>query len=322
MQIEIESIFAGMRLDKVLATLLPDYSRTSLQQWINQGLVLVDGKLETQKFCLRGGEKLRISPPQPTVLQSPAQKIDFEVVDSDEHILVINKPHGLVVHPGAGCPDQTLLNGLLYFDESLSALPRAGIVHRLDKNTTGLMIIARNEATRQRLISIISTRQLKRQYLAVVNGVMVSGEYIEQPIGRHRHDRRRMCVTDSGKFAATQIRVERKFRCHCLVRAELKTGRTHQIRVHLSWRGFALVGDKAYNGRVLLPPAADQRVIETLQTFNRQALHSSLLSLRHPITGETKQWQQPLPADMQYLIEQLDADCRSQVDSSDNYPFA
>ena len=314
---KIQPEFAGVRLDKALSELLPDYSRASIQQWLKRGLVLVDGAREKQKFRLSGDETLEISIPQPQPADWPAQEVEFEIIDQDADILVINKPAGLVVHPGAGNADHTLLNGLLSIDEAFRTLPRAGIVHRLDKDTSGLLVVARSEIARQRLIRQLQDHSMSRHYLAVVNGVMVAGEKIDQPIGRHRQDRLRMCVTPSGKPAVTHIRVQSKFRNHCLIRAELETGRTHQIRVHMSWRGFPLVGDKLYTGRVRLPPGANSELSETLQQFDRQALHAERLSLVHPVSGEQKQWQQPIPADLQNLIHQLAADHRRHAAPAD-----
>ena len=312
LSIEIQPAFAGVRLDKALSALLPEHSRTAIQQWLKQGFVLVDGKPVKQKFSLCGGEILQISMPQPAEQSAnwPAQPVDFDIVHEDADILVVNKPAGLVVHPGAGQADHTLLNGLLHHDRSLRTLPRAGIVHRLDKDTSGLLVVARTEMARQRLIGQLADHSMSRRYLAVANGVMVAGERIDQPIGRHRRDRLRMCVTAAGKPAVTHIRVARKFRRHCLLRVELETGRTHQIRVHLSWRGFPLVGDGLYTGRVRvqLPPASDDELIATLRQFPRQALHAAQLSLRHPADGEEVQWRQATPADMQHLIDQLEAD--------------
>ena len=312
--IEIQPAFAGVRLDKALAKLLPDHSRATIQQWLKQGLVLLDGRPVAQKLRLSGGEALEIFVPEPQpapgVDDLPAQPMDLDIIDRDADLLVINKPAGMVVHPGAGNADNTLLNGLLSLDESLRALPRAGIVHRLDKDTSGLLVVARNEVARRRLVGQLQDRSMKRRYLAVVNGVMVAGERIAQPIGRHRHDRLRMCVTPSGKPAVTHIRVERKFRRHCLIRVDLETGRTHQIRVHLNWRGFPLVGDKLYTGRLRLPPDAGEELTATLRHFDRQALHATRLSLRHPRDGEQKQWRQPPPVDLQQLIEQLETDHR------------
>ncbi len=306
--LEVAPQFAGLRVDQALAKLLPEHSRSAVQQWLKQGLVQVNGRLVAQKLRLAGGETLQVSIPEPKASDCPAQRLELDIIAQDADLLVINKPPGLVVHPGAGHADRTLLNGLLYFDAALRTLPRAGIIHRLDKDTSGLLVVARNEIARQRLIEQLQDRSMQRGYLAVANGVMVAGERIAQPIARHRQNRVRMCVAAAGKPAVTQVRVERKFRAHCLLRAALETGRTHQIRVHLSWRGFPLVGDKLYAGRVRIPPAAGAELTAALQQFPRQALHAAHLSLRHPRDGKEKQWQQPMPADLARLVAQLECD--------------
>jgi len=304
-----------MRLDKALAVLLPEHSRAAMQQWLKLGLVLVDGGHVKQNHHLRGGEKVAVFPPAPQPADWRAQQIDFDIIARDDDIMVINKPAGLVVHPGAGQADNTLLNGLLHVDEGLRALPRAGIVHRLDKGTSGLLVVARTEAARRSLIAQLHARSMQRRYFAVVSGVPVAGERIDQPIGRHRHERLRMCVTPRGKPAVTRVRVERKFRHHCLIRAELETGRTHQIRVHLSWRGFPLVGDPLYAGRARMPPAPAAGLRAALMQFKRQALHAARLSLRHPRSGEDMQWRQPMPDDLQRLLAQLEADLLATPDN-------
>ncbi len=308
--LEVQPALAGMRLDKALSELLPEHSRAAIQQWLKQGLVLVDGEHARQKLRLVGGETVAVSVPQPREIEWPAQAMNLDIIHQDDDLLVINKPAGMVVHPGAGNADNTLLNGLLHADPSLRTLPRAGIVHRLDKGTSGLLVVARNEPARQRLIAQLQDHSMRRRYLAVASGVLVAGERIAQPIGRHRQDRLKMCVTAAGKPAVTHLRVERKFRAHCLLRAELETGRTHQIRVHLSWRGYPLVGDKLYAGRARPPPAASHALTTTLQQFPRQALHAEQLPLRHPNNGQQKTWRQPLPTDIKHLIEQLQEDHR------------
>ncbi|MGI9311848.1 MAG: RluA family pseudouridine synthase [bacterium] len=312
--LEMQPSCAGMRLDRALSQSLPEHSRAAIQQWLKQGLVRVDGAPAKQSLRLAGGERVTITPPPADApaddaADAPAQPMDLDIIHHDADIAVINKPPGLVVHPGAGRADRTLLNALLHWDESLRALPRAGIVHRLDKDTSGLLVVARNEAARRRLIAQLDDRSMARSYLAVANGVMVAGERIEQPIGRHRRDRLRMCVTARGKAAATRIRVAQKFRSHCLLQAELESGRTHQIRVHLSWRGFALVGDSLYGARVRLPPDCGDDLRATLRQFSRQALHAEQLSLRHPRDGEQRHWRQPMPHDLQRLVAQLTEDC-------------
>lgn len=298
----------GMRVDRALADLLPEYSRAAIQDWLKQGNIMLQDKRMKPSDRLRGGETLQISIPPQKPAEWEAQKIPLELAYSDDHLIVIKKPAGLVVHPGAGNPDQTLLNALLYFDPTLRYLPRAGIVHRLDKDTSGLMVIARTELVRQYLIEQIKDRQVSRRYLAVINGLPVSGETIDQPIGRHHHDRLRMAVTDRGKPAVTHIRIKQKFRSQSLVEALLETGRTHQIRVHLAWRGFPLVGDPLYGGRVKLPPSAEEQVVNCLQGFGRQALHAYHLSLVHPESQKNLTWQLEMPEDMDNLVRILNAD--------------
>lgn len=316
LRLDIPAALAGARADKALAELLPGHSRAAVQRWFKGDLVRVDGRAVAQKYRLAGGEVLQVDMPEESaagVAQQAAQAVALDIVDCDADLIVINKPAGLVVHPGAGNPDQTLLNGLLHFDESLRALPRAGIVHRLDKDTTGLLVIARNEAARLHLIRQLAARAVKRRYLAVVSGVPVAGERIAQPLGRHPRDRRRMQVAPAaGKPAVTHVRVERKFRSHSLLRADLETGRTHQIRVHLSWRGFPVVGDKRYGGRARLPAAAGAELTDALRALGRQALHAASLELQHPASGDNRRWRQPLPADMQRLIDALERDLASQ----------
>lgn len=309
--LEIPPEMSGIRVDKALSELLPEHSRTAIQQWIKKGLVLVDGEIIQQKLKLNGNESLEVSVPTAEPIHQPAQKIEFQIIDEDDQLMIINKPAGLVVHPGAGNQDGTLLNGLLHQNSELAILPRAGIVHRLDKNTTGLMVVAKTERCRQYLIDQLTTRKINREYLAVVNGVMISGETIDQPVGRHRNDRLRMTVTPAGKPATTHLRVLEKFRSHCLVQANLETGRTHQIRAHLSWRGYPIVGDKLYGNRYRPPSGAPEELIQSLQQFQRQALHARKLSLIHPESGEQRTWELPPPDDMNKLHKALKLDLES-----------
>ncbi len=309
--LQIPAAMQGMRLDKALTELLSAHSRATIQRWIKQELVFIDGEIATQKLKLCGGETLEftIAPAQPS--QCPAQDMAIDIIDEDAHLMVINKPAGLVVHPGAGNQDKTLLNGLLYHYADATHLPRAGIVHRLDKDTTGLMVVAKTEQARQHLIEQLNTRQIQRQYLALVNGIMIAGETIDQPIGRHRNDRLRMAVTAAGKPAITHTQVLRKFRNHCLIQANLKTGRTHQIRVHMSWRGYPIVGDKLYGNHYRPPSTASENLLQSLQGFQRQALHAQKLSLIHPSSGEQKTWQQNPPEDMLTLLKLLQEDAET-----------
>ncbi len=298
----------GERVDKALSILLPEYTRNAIQQWLRQGLVQIDGQSAKQKFRLSGEETLEILLPCPSSADCLPEQIDLEILEQDAHIMVINKPAGLVVHPGAGNLNGTLQNGLLHYNPELAKLPRAGIVHRLDKDTTGLMVVAKTEQARQHLIAQLDRREMSRQYLAIVNGVMISGETINQPIGRRRQDRLRMTVTPQGKTAVTHFRVKRKYRHHCLVRASLESGRTHQIRVHLSWRGFPIVGDRLYGQRTRLPPAASEPLRRCLQTFGRQALHAEKLTLIHPRNNIEVSWRSELPEDMKTLMARLESD--------------
>ena len=310
--ITVPSEMAGTRLDKALSDLLPDHSRANIQSWLKEGLILVDNQTCKQKYRLHGEEELRIHIPEPEPADWSAQDLSLDVMYQDDDIYVINKPAGMVVHPGAGNPDRTLLNGLLHLDSNLRTLPRGGIVHRIDKDTSGLLVVARTETARAHLIEQLKDHSMNRDYIAVANGVMVAGETIDQPVGRHRQERIKMAVTHAGKPAITHIRILTRFRRHCLVHAKLETGRTHQIRVHMAWRGYPLVGDPVYGGRCYLPESPTPALVGLLQGFRRQALHAYQLQLTHPKRNETMQWTQPVPEDMQLLIQALarDADLK------------
>ncbi|TLY76658.1 MAG: RluA family pseudouridine synthase [Gammaproteobacteria bacterium] len=272
---------AGLRLDQALARTLPQYSRARLQSWIQAGAVQVDGRRLRAKDKVLGGEQVRI-----------------------------NKPPGLVVHPGAGNARHTLQNALLALDPKLAVVPRAGLVHRLDKDTSGLLVVARTPEVHATLVAALAAREIGRQYLAVCTGVMTGGGTVDEPIGRHRSQRTRMAVRSDGRPAITHYRVVRRFRAHTLVRAELETGRTHQIRVHLAYIGYPLVGDPVYGGRRRIPAGCSAELTAELGSFKRQALHAARLQLAHPITGHNVEWEAPLPADMQRLVAVLEADQR------------
>jgi len=308
----------GTRLDKALSQLLTDYSRSTIQQWLKEGNILLNHQTCKQKYKLSGGEQLRIVIPEPQPSDWVAQKIDLDIVFEDDELLVINKPVGLVVHPGAGNADGTLLNGLLFKDPDLRYLPRAGIVHRIDKDTSGLLVVARTERARQQLIKQLQDHSMHRHYIAVVNGVMISGETINQPIGRHRRDRLKMAVIAGGKPAVTHVRVNRKFRCHSVVSAHLETGRTHQIRVHLSWRGYPLVGDTIYGGRLKVPRETTPALDAYLRQFRRQALHAEHLMLHHPATQKRMEWTRPVAEDIRMLIRHLKDDHEAHMANSDD----
>jgi 23S rRNA pseudouridine1911/1915/1917 synthase len=303
--------FAGRRLDQVVAALVTDATRAQVQQWIADGRVRLDGAVPRKRDKLAGGEKIDIELPPPRATEHRAQPIALDIVHEDDHILVINKPPGLVVHPGAGNPEGTLLNALLHHLPRLAQLPRAGIVHRLDKDTSGLMVVAKTEAARQDLIAQLAQRSVQREYTAIVNGVMVAGTTIEAPIGRHRADRTRMAVTGAGKEAVSHVRVLKKYRAHTLVQVKLESGRTHQIRVHLAHVGYPVVGDPVYGRRVLLPKGASDELIALLRGFRRQALHALKLSLVHPESGEQVRWASSVPSDMGELMEALAADVKA-----------
>jgi 23S rRNA pseudouridine1911/1915/1917 synthase len=298
----------GMRLDKTLSTLFDQYSRSSIQQWIREGRVKLDGIDQGQKMKVREGQQVSIQIPPPEITECRPQEIELEIVYDDADLIVINKPAGLVVHPGKGNPDRTLMNALLYFDSSLAVLPRAGIVHRIDKDTTGLLVIARNEASMKNLTEAIQAKDVRREYLAVITSHIVAGGTVDAPIGRHRRDRTKMAVSDRGKEAITHYRVEEKFRSHSLVRVILDTGRTHQIRVHMNYLGHPIVGDPVYGKRLQIPPGASPELIDVLRSFKRQALHAETLGLVHPSTGKPMSWTVPMPSDMQQLVDVLRRD--------------
>ena len=296
---------AGMRLDLGLASLFREHSRARLQNWIRCGRVRVDGQVVSQRHRLKGGERIEIDVVHETREDSQPEAIPLDIVAEDEHIIVINKPAGLVVHPGAGNRSHTLLNALLHHDAGLERVPRAGIVHRLDKDTTGLMVIARTPETHTRLVEAMQARHINRQYLALVRGQVIGGGQVEKAIGRHPTRRTRMAVQRSGKHAVTHYSIEERLTRFTLLRCRLETGRTHQIRVHMAHIKHPLVGDPGYGGRARLPAGCDQAVIEAVRDFHRQALHACELQLAHPVTGKAEKWQAPLPADFQALLETL-----------------
>jgi 23S rRNA pseudouridine1911/1915/1917 synthase len=299
---------AGERFDKALARELPQYSRALLAAWIAAGEVQVDGRPLRGKDRVLGGEQVRVQAHVSADTRVEAEALPLEVVFRDRALLVINKPAGLVVHPGAGNARHTLQNALLALDPHLARVPRAGIVHRLDKDTSGLMVVARTLESHTRLVAALAAREITREYLAVCVGVMTAGGTVDEPIGRHRTQRTRMAIRADGRPAVTHYRVVERFRAHTLVRATLETGRTHQIRVHLAHRGYPLVGDRVYGGRLRLPRGASPALVTELTNFPRQALHASRLALTHPLSERELEWQAPLPADMEGLLAALKAD--------------
>lgn len=300
---------AGTRLDQALVSLFPEFSRSRLAEWIRQGFATLDGQRCRPRDRVAGGERIELEVAPATDSERwEAQPLDIAVVYEDEHLLVVDKPVGLVVHPGAGNPDGTLVNALLHRDPALVRVPRAGVVHRLDKNTSGLLVVARTLLAHKRLVSALKNRHVEREYLAIVTGPLRAGGRVDAPVGRHRVQRTRMAVSDAGRPAATRYRVERRFRAHSLLRLALESGRTHQIRVHMAHIDHPLVGDPVYGGRLKIPAGAGSALGEALRAFKRQALHAAQLGLRHPASDEEMQWQSPLPPDMQGLLEALEDD--------------
>lgn len=302
--------YAGQRLDKTLALMLPDYSRTTIQSWLKEKKVLLNDERPIQRLLVTGGEKVLIKIPESTNYEWTAEEITIDVVYEDNDLLVVNKPAGLVVHPGAGNSSGTLLNALIYHDPTLTSLPRAGIVHRLDKNTSGLLVVAKTEIARRKLIRQFKKRTASRQYLAVTEGRLISGGTIDVPIGRHPRDRTRM-VAGRGKNAVSRYRIVTRFQMHTLVRVFLDTGRTHQIRVHFRHAGFALVGDPDYGGSPKIPTSADDNLVAVLRGFRRQALHAEQLKIVHPRTNEECHWHCGVPTDLRKLIIALKEDADS-----------
>jgi 23S rRNA pseudouridine1911/1915/1917 synthase len=299
---------AGQRLDQALAALLPDYSRSRLKTWIESAEILVDGAARKPRDRLAGGEVVTVRATLPRETRAEPQARLLELAYEDRDVLVVMKPAGLVVHPGAGNPDQTLQNALLAFDPGLATLPRAGIVHRLDKDTSGLLIVARSVPAHTALVRMLGEREIHREYEAVCRGVMTAGGTVDAPIDRHPLERVKMAVRQGGREAVTHYRVIRRFRAHTHVRVQLETGRTHQIRVHLAHAGYPIVGDRVYGGRLAQPKGASEVLRTALRDFPRQALHAARLQLAHPVTGRPLECVAPLPADMRGLLEVLAAD--------------
>jgi 23S rRNA pseudouridine1911/1915/1917 synthase len=299
---------AGLRFDQALARALPQYSRARLKGWIESGAVQVDGRPLRAKHKVLGGEQVRIEAQLPAHTRVAAEALPLALVFRDRALLVIDKPAGLVVHPGAGNAHHTLQNALLALDPQLALVPRAGLVHRLDKDTSGLLVVARTPEAHTALVAQMAARRIAREYLAVCTGAMTAGGTIAEPIGRHRTQRTRMTVRADGRAAVTHYRVVRRFRAHTLVRVTLETGRTHQIRVHLAYAGFPVVGDPAYGGRRRIPAGCSAELAAQLRSFARQALHAARLKLTHPVTGRELEWASPLPQDMQRLLAVLEAD--------------
>lgn len=298
----------GKRLDQVAAQLFPTYSRSRLQAWIKSGELKLEGQPAKIRAKVFGGQVLEVAAEEDNQEQYLPREMDISVVYEDDSILVVNKPAGLVVHPGAGHYEDTLLNGLIYQYPDLAHLPRAGIVHRLDKDTTGLMVVARTLAAQTDLVEQLQERSVSREYEAVVAGMLISGGTVDACIGRHPTQRIKMAVTAIGKEAITHYRVLTRFRGHTHVAVKLETGRTHQIRVHMDSIGHPLAGDPMYGGRLRYPAGATPELRDALKAFPRQALHARRLGLIHPKTEEYMQWEAPLPEDFEGLLDALRQD--------------
>ncbi len=305
---EVSADNAGQRLDQVAAELFSGYSRSRLQSWIKSGALTVDGKTAKPRDKLSGHELLQIDAELEQEVDHLPEPISLDVVYEDDDLLVINKPTGLVVHPAAGHAAGTLLNGLLHHVPGLANLPRAGIVHRLDRDTTGLMVVAKNLEAHASLVDQLQDKSLYREYEAIVVGVMTGGSKVDAPIGRHPSDRKRQAVTPSGKPAVTHYRLIERYRGHTRIKVLLETGRTHQIRVHMAHVRYPLVGDPAYGGRPRFPAGASAALREAIQQFPRQALHARKLGLVHPRTGEYCEYECPLPEDFAGLVAVMRAD--------------
>lgn len=309
LQASVPQELGGSRLDQVAAQLFPDYSRSRLQDWIKKGELRADGQQLRPRDKVPGGALLVINAHLEQEVGWQAQDIDLDVVYEDASILVLNKPAGLVVHPAAGHADGTLVNALLGYAPELAQLPRGGIVHRLDMDTSGIMVVARTLAAHHHLVDQLQARTVKREYCAVVIGAMTGGGTIDAPMGRHPRQRKKMAVTAvGGKAAITHYRVVQRFGHHTQVAVKLETGRTHQIRVHMAHRHYPLIGDPQYGGRPRIPKGASDLLIATLRGFRRQALHAQALGLIHPATGEDVRFECPLPDDIVSLLQVLQSE--------------
>lgn len=296
----------GQRLDKALSLELPDYSRSFLQDLIKQGSVTMAGEAVSQRHRVVGGELLEVLLPEPEDHELQGEDIALDIRYEDDDLLVINKPAGLVVHPGAGNPTGTVMNAMLFHAPQVVSLPRAGIVHRLDKDTSGLMVVAKTEGARQRLIEALQEREISRQYQTIVHGQVISGGTVDAPIGRHRVNRIKMAVTHSGKPAVSHYRVLQRFGDHTLLQVSLESGRTHQIRVHMAHIGFPVVGDPLYGGRPKVPAGITEQSRQQFLSFSRQALHACQLELLHPASGEQMSFKSDPPKDFLELVELLE----------------
>ncbi len=308
---DIQSVpdeLAGHRLDQALAAMFPQYSRSRLKSWILKGNVTVDGAQCRPRDPVSGGEQISLTAQAEPASEAAPEPVAFDIAHEDDALLVVNKRAGLVVHPGAGNAGGTLMNGLLHHHRESANLPRAGIIHRLDKDTSGLLLVGKTLEAHTSLVRQLAEREISRHYLAVCRGVLTGGGTIDAAIGRHPVDRLRMSVQDRGKPAVTHYRVLKRFAAHSYISVQLETGRTHQIRVHFAHKRHALVGDPTYGGRLAIPAGATSQLQDTLRAFRRQALHAERLAFRHPTSGETAEFRAPPPDDFEALVQSLERD--------------
>ena len=315
---EVQPEQMGQRLDQTLAELFPEYSRSRLKTWIEADLVKLNDRITNiPREKVLGGEKIEITVEVEDETRFEPENIPLNIVYEDDDIIVINKPKDLVVHPGAGNPNGTVLNALLYHYPPIAEVPRAGIVHRLDKDTTGLMVVAKTIPAQTKLVRDLQKRKITREYEAVASGIMTKGGTVDQPMARHATKRTLMAVHPMGKPAVTHYRIMENYRNYTRLRLRLETGRTHQIRVHMAHIAHPLLGDQTYGGRPRPPKNSSEDFMEVLRNFKRQALHAVMLRLAHPITGEMMEWYAPLPDDFVELLNALKADYLEHQDELD-----
>jgi 23S rRNA pseudouridine1911/1915/1917 synthase len=318
LQAQVNEEQFGKRLDQVIAELFPEYSRSRLKEWILAEKVQVNGEIISKpRLKIAGDEEIIIHAELDVEVHHEGEDIKLDIVYEDDDILVINKPMGLVVHPGAGNQSGTILNALLHHFPEIDKVPRAGIVHRLDKDTTGLMVVAKTIPAQTQLVADLQARQVTREYEAVCLGRLTAGGTVDKPIGRHTTKRTSMAVNAFGRESVTHYRLIKKYREHTHIRLRLETGRTHQIRVHMSYIKHPLVGDIQYGGRVRMPKGASEEFLATMRGFKRQALHAAMLRFHHPITEEEMTFEAPLPDDFTHLLTALDQDIEDHKDDMD-----
>ena len=298
----------GLRFDQAMQQELSQFSRSRIQDWIQQGYIRLNGTSCKPRQKVMPGDLVDVDVPEETKLDDQPQAVEFEIIHEDDDVIVVNKPAGLVVHPAAGHSDGTLVNGLLQHDASLAQLPRAGIVHRLDKDTTGLMVVARNLPAHNWLVDQLQQRLVKREYVAITNGLVTAGRTIDEPMGRHSVNRKKMAVREDGKPAITHFQVQQRYRHHSLISVQLETGRTHQIRVHMAHIRYPLLGDPVYAGRFQLPARISDQLEQVLRQFKRQALHAAKLGFNHPGSQQWAEFEAPLPEDFKQLLKALEVD--------------